>query len=204
MFIQKELPYQFPALEPIIDAKTMEIHYTKHHAGYVTKLNDAISAYPELLAKPVDNLISDIKSLPESIRTAVQNHGGGHANHTLFWEIMTDEKGTLPSADLVAAINKKFEALDAFKEGFSDTALKRFGSGWAWLVMKSDKTLEVYSTANQDSPIMQGDTPLIGLDVWEHAYYLNYQNRRADYISAWWNIVNWNKVSELFTAQLQS
>lgn len=199
MFIQKELPYQFSALEPVIDAKTMEIHFTKHHTTYITKLNDALSAHPDLQEKTVEELLTDIKSLPEDIRTAVQNHGGGHANHTLFWEIMTPEKETLPSADLVAAINSKFESIEAFKEKFSNAALTRFGSGWAWLVVKSDKSLDVYSTANQDSPLMQGDKPILALDVWEHAYYLNYQNRRADYITAWWNIVNWNKVSELFT-----
>ncbi len=199
MFTQKELPYQFSALEPIIDSKTMEIHFTKHHTTYITKLNDALSTHAELQEKAVEELLTDIKSLPEDIRTAIQNHGGGHANHTLFWEIMTPEKETLPSADLVAAINSKFESIEAFKEKFSNAALTKFGSGWAWLVVKPSGELDVYSTANQDSPLMQGDKPILGLDVWEHAYYLNYQNKRADYISAWWKLVNWNKVSELFT-----
>lgn len=204
MFTQDKLSYSFSDLEPFIDTKTMEIHFTKHHAGYVTKLNDATAPFTEFNSISVEDLISDLPSIPESIRTSVQNNGGGHANHTFFWDIMTKEKGTLPSADLVAAINNKFESIDSFKGAFFDCATQRFGSGWAWLVIKADKTLEIYSTPNQDSPVMQGDTPLIGLDVWEHAYYLNYQNKRADYISAWWNVLNWNKVSEIFTQQSAS
>ena len=199
MFTQKELPYQFSGLEPVIDAKTMEIHFTKHHATYVTKLNEALEKASISDFGSIEDLLKNVNNLPEDTKTAVKNNGGGHANHTLFWEIITPQKGTLPSADLVAAINSKFESIEAFKEIFSNAALTRFGSGWAWLVVKSDKSLDVYSTANQDSPLMQGDKPILALDVWEHAYYLNYQNKRADYISAWWNIVNWNKVSELFT-----
>ena len=201
MFTQKELPYQFSALEPVIDSKTMEIHFTKHHATYVTKLNETLEKASISNFGSVEDLLKNVNNLPEDIKTAIKNNGGGHANHTLFWEIMTPQKGTLPSADLVAAITSKFESLDAFKEMFSNTALTRFGSGWAWLVVKADKSLDVYSTANQDSPIMQGDKPILALDIWEHAYYLNYQNRRADYISAWWDLVNWNKVSELFIQQ---
>ena len=199
MFTQKELPYQFSGLEPVIDAKTMEIHFTKHHATYVTKLNEALEKASISDFGSIEDLLKNVNNLPEDTKTAVKNNGGGHANHILFWEIITPQKGTLPSADLVAAINSKFESIEAFKEIFSNAALTRFGSGWAWLVVKSDKSLDVYSTANQDSPLMQGDKPILALDVWEHAYYLNYQNKRADYISAWWNIVNWNKVSELFT-----
>lgn len=202
MFTQKDLSYQFSDLEPFIDTKTMEIHFSKHHAGYVAKLNEAIASFPDLNTKSVNDLISDLSTIPESIRTAVQNNGGGHSNHTFFWDIMTKEIGTLPDANLVAAIDSRFGSLETFKEAFADCAMKRFGSGWSWLVIKPDKSLEIYSTANQDSPIMNGDIPIIGIDVWEHAYYLNYQNKRADYISAWWNVLNWNKVSEIFTLAL--
>lgn len=208
MFIQKELPYQFSDLEPFIDAKTMEIHFTKHHATYISNLNSAIEKLGPYEPRsknftnvPIETLLKSTDHLSADVQTVIRNNGGGHANHTMFWEIMTPQKGTLPSANLVAAINSKFESIEAFKEKFSNAALTRFGSGWAWLVVKPSGELDVYSTANQDSPLMQGDKPILALDVWEHAYYLNYQNKRADYITAWWNIVNWNKVSELFTGQ---
>lgn len=192
-----KLNFDYSALEPHIDAKTMEIHHTKHHQTYVDKLNDALKDLPEISAKPIEEVLRDIDSVPENVRQAVINHGGGHANHSLFWELLTPEK-TEPSERLNAALAELCGSFDQFKTAFTDEATKRFGSGWAWLVIKSDGKLEHYSTANQDSPLMKGDTPILGLDVWEHAYYLNYQNRRPDYISAWWNVVNWTKVSELF------
>ena len=194
------LPYAHDALEPHIDARTMEIHHGKHHAGYVSKLNAAIEGDAELEAKSVENLIADLDAVPEEIRTAVRNNGGGHANHTLFWTIMGPDCGGEPTGDLAEAIDATFGSFDRFKEVFTEAAATRFGSGWAWLAVGSDGSLKVYSTPNQDSPYMQGDTPIIGLDVWEHAYYLNYQNRRPDYIAAFWNAVNWDKAAENFTA----
>lgn len=196
------LPYEYSALEPHIDARTMEIHHTKHHQAYIDKLNVALDGASDLQALSVEDLLRKFDSLPEEIKTAVRNHGGGHANHTLFWESMSPEASE-PSHELTAVIVGKFGSLEKFKEQFAAAAAGQFGSGWAWLVVKADKTLAVYSTANQDSPLMQGDTPLLGLDVWEHAYYLNYQNRRPDYITAFWNLVNWSAVASRYQAVLQ-
>ncbi|AMW98805.1 superoxide dismutase [Rummeliibacillus stabekisii] len=191
------LPYAFDALEPHIDAKTMEIHHDKHHNTYVTGLNDALSGKSEFEGKSVEEIIANLDSVPEDVRTAVRNNGGGHANHSLFWQLLSANGGGEPTGALKEAIDAKFGSLDAFKEKFAAAAKTRFGSGWAWLVL-SNGELEIMSTPNQDSPIMEGKTPLLGLDVWEHAYYLNYQNRRPDYISAFWNVVNWDKVAELY------
>jgi Fe-Mn family superoxide dismutase len=199
-----DLPYPKNALEPHIDAQTMEIHHGKHHAAYVSKLNAALEKHPELQSSTLQELITDLNALPKDIRTAVRNNGGGHANHTLFWQIMGPNAGGEPTGALASAISRDFGSFAAFKESFSNAAVNRFGSGWAWLVV-SDGKLAVGSTANQDNPIMQGvadveGTPILGIDVWEHAYYLKYQNRRPDYIAAWWGVVNWNKVAELFTS----
>ncbi len=193
-----QLPYPYDALEPHIDARTMEIHHTKHHAGYVSKLNAALEGHPELAAKPIDQLLREIDQVPAEIRQAVINNGGGHANHSLFWQIMTPGGGGTPGGALAEAINATFGGFEKFRDTFSTNAATRFGSGWSWLVVRPDGSLAAYSTANQDSPYMQGDTPILGLDVWEHAYYLKYQNRRPDYIAAWWNVVNWPKVQELY------
>ena len=190
------LKFAFDALEPVIDARTMEIHHDKHHATYVNNLNKALESAPELFAKPVESILKEINSVPEAIRTAVRNNGGGHANHTLFWEILTPGGRKSPEGALLADIEKTFGSLDAFMEKFSAAATTRFGSGWAWLVVDNDKKLQVYSMANQDSPLMDNHTPILGLDVWEHAYYLNYQNRRPDYIKAFWSIVNWSFVGQ--------
>ena len=193
------LPYSTDALEPHIDAQTMEIHHGKHHNAYVTNLNAALEGHADLQGKRIEDLISDLDSVPEAIRTAVRNNGGGHANHSLFWTVMAPGGGA-PSGDLAAAIDKAFGSLDSFKEKFSLAGATRFGSGWAWLAVDGGGALQVLSSANQDSPLMQGLTPVLGLDVWEHAYYLNYQNRRPDYISAFWNVVNWDKVAEFYAA----
>jgi Fe-Mn family superoxide dismutase len=189
-----KLPYAYDALEPYIDARTMEIHHTKHHEAYAANLNKALKAHPDLAAKSVEELLADYANLPDSARQAIVNHGGGHANHTLFWQIMGPGKGGEPKGDLADAVKKAFGGFDAFKEQFSSAAATRFGSGWAWLSLDRNGSLHVGSTANQDSPLMEGRTPLLGLDVWEHAYYLNYQNRRPDYIAAFWNVVNWPQV----------
>jgi Fe-Mn family superoxide dismutase len=194
-----DLPYAFDALEPYIDARTMEIHHDKHHAGYTGKLNAAIAG-TDWDSKGIIEILSNIDSVPEGIRTAVRNNGGGYANHALFWTVMGPDAGGAPSDDLATAIDAAFGSFDDFKSTFSAAAATRFGSGWAWLVVKGDGGLDVYSTANQDSPYMQGDTPILGLDVWEHAYYLHYQNRRPDYISSWWNVVNWDAVAENYAA----
>lgn len=194
-----ELSYDFNALEPQIDAKTMEIHYTKHHQTYITNLNTALEKHPELEQESLTNLIENLKNVPEDIRTAVQNNGGGHLNHTMFWEFLSPNKGQEPGEALMNAIHHDFGSFDAFKEAFSNAAKTRFGSGWAWLVMDSNKSLKVVSTANQDNPISEGLTPILGLDVWEHAYYLNYQNRRPDYINGFFEIINWAKVDQLYT-----
>jgi Fe-Mn family superoxide dismutase len=191
------LPYDYAALEPYIDEQTMRIHHDKHHAAYVNNLNAALEQAPDLQSKSVEELISNLDSVPEGIRTAVRNNGGGHANHTLFWEILGPNAGGEPTGALADAINASFGSFAAFKEQFAKAATTRFGSGWAWLVSNGGK-LEITSTPNQDTPVMEGRTPLLGLDVWEHAYYLKYQNRRPDYIAAWWNAVNWNAVSERF------
>jgi superoxide dismutase, Fe-Mn family len=193
-----KLSYAYNALEPHIDAKTMEIHHTKHHQTYVTKLNEAVSG-TEFESKPLEDLLRGISDIPEKIRGAVRNHGGGHANHTLFWEVIGPDAGGEPSGSLAEAIGRDFGSFASFKEAFSAAAAARFGSGWAWLVVNNGK-LAVESTANQDSPLMEGKTPLLGIDVWEHAYYLNYQNRRPDYISAFYNVVNWDEVQNKFDA----
>jgi Fe-Mn family superoxide dismutase len=194
------LPYAFDALEPHIDAKTMEIHHDKHHAAYVAGLKAALEGLEGYEGKSVESILAAIKEVPEAKRQAVINHGGGHANHSLFWTLLSAQGGGAPEGELAAAIDATFGGLDAFKEQFSNAAKTRFGSGWAWLVVNGTGALEVFSTPNQDSPLMDGKTPILGLDVWEHAYYLNYQNRRPDYVSAFWNVVNWAKVAELFAA----
>jgi Fe-Mn family superoxide dismutase len=191
------LPYSFDALEPHIDARTMEIHHDKHHAAYVSNLNKALEGHADLQKKRVEDLLRDIKKVPEDIRTAVQNNGGGHANHTLFWTIMSADGGGEPEGELADAIAESFKSFSAFKEQLSDAAVKRFGSGWSWLSVGKDG-LKVHSTPNQDSPLMEGRTPILGLDVWEHAYYLKYQNRRPDYVAAWWNVVNWEEVGRRY------
>jgi len=193
------LPYPFDALEPHIDAQTMEIHHDRHHATYVNNLNAALEKHPELFDKSLDELLSNLDSVPEDIRTAVRNNGGGHANHTLFWEILSKNGGGAPSGELADAINSAFGSFEKFKEEFTKAATTRFGSGWAWLVVDNGK-LSVTSTPNQDSPIMEGKTPILGLDVWEHAYYLKYQNKRPDYINAFWNVVNWEEVAKRYAA----
>jgi Fe-Mn family superoxide dismutase len=190
------LPYAFDALEPSIDARTMEIHHDKHHAAYVANVNKALEGHPDLAALPVEKLIADLEKVPEAIRTAVRNNGGGHANHTLFWESLGTGKGGEPTGTLGAAIGSTFGSFENFKTAFSDAAMKRFGSGWAWLSRDPQGKLLIESTANQDSPIMHGNTPLLGLDVWEHAYYLLYQNRRADYVNAFYNVIDWDAVSK--------
>jgi superoxide dismutase, Fe-Mn family len=189
------LPYAYNALEPHVDEQTMRIHHDKHHAAYVTNLNAAVDKHPDLQAKSPEELLRTINSVPEPIRTAVRNNGGGHVNHTMFWEIMAPGASGAPSGRLADAIKSTFASFDAFKEQFAKAAMGRFGSGWAWLVDVNGK-LAIESTANQDSPLMEGKWPVFGLDVWEHAYYLKYQNRRADYIGAWWNIVNWDAVAK--------
>ena len=192
------LPYAFNDLEPHIDARTMEIHHGKHHNAYVTNLNAALEGHPELQDKSIEDLLKDLGAVPSDIRGAVQNNGGGHYNHTLFWPSMSSNGGGMPSGDLAAAIDSTFNDFESFKAKFSTAAATRFGSGWAWLSIDGNSNLVISSTANQDNPISEGMSPILGLDVWEHAYYLNYQNLRPDYISAWWNIVDWNKVAERF------
>ena len=194
------LPYANNALEPHIDAQKMEIHHDRHHNAYVTNLNAALDKHPELHDKSLEALISDLNAVPEDIRTAVRNNGGGHANHSLFWTTIGPNAGGQPTGALAAAIDSELGGLDAFKQAFAQAATTRFGSGWAWLAVTKDGKLKVYSLPNQDSPIMEGDTPLLGLDVWEHAYYLKYQNKRPDYIAAFWNVVNWNEVGKLYDA----
>ena len=191
------LPYDYAALEPHIDEQTMRIHHDKHHAAYVTNLNAALETHPNLQQKSVQDLIRGINTVPEEIRKAVRNNGGGHVNHTMFWEIMGPGKGGAPRGRVGDAIKSSFGSFDTFKEQFAKAAMGRFGSGWAWLIDTGGK-LTIESTANQDSPLMEGKWPVFGLDVWEHAYYLKYQNRRPDYINAWWNVVNWDAVNELF------
>ena len=192
------LPYDHDALEPHIDAETMRIHHSKHHQGYVNNLNAALEKHPELADKSLEELLSNLDSVPEDIRTAVRNNGGGHANHSLFWPCMAPGSGGTPSGELADAIDSTFGSFDAFVEMFSKAAATRFGSGWGWLCVDGDGGLVVTSTANQDNPVSDGLKPILGLDVWEHAYYLNYQNRRPDYVKAWWNVVNWEQVSENF------
>ncbi|RKN71273.1 superoxide dismutase [Paenibacillus ginsengarvi] len=194
------LAYANNALEPHIDAQTMEIHHDRHHNTYVTNLNAALDKHPELHDKSLEALIADLNAVPEDIRTAVRNNGGGHANHSLFWTTIGPNAGGAPTGALAAAIDSELGGFDAFKQAFAAAATTRFGSGWAWLAVSKDGKLKVYSLPNQDSPIMEGDTPLLGLDVWEHAYYLKYQNKRPDYIGAFWNVVNWNEVGKLYDA----
>jgi superoxide dismutase, Fe-Mn family len=194
-----QLPYAYDALEPHIDKETMNIHHTKHHNAYVTNLNNALQGQDELLSKSVEEVISNLDAVPESARTAVRNNGGGHANHSLFWKVLSPNGGGLPTGELADAINQKFGSFESFKEEFGKAAATRFGSGWAWLVVNNGQ-LEVTSTPNQDSPLMEGKTPILGLDVWEHAYYLKYQNRRPEYVTSFWNVVNWDEVSQRFNA----
>ncbi|MDT0003061.1 superoxide dismutase [Listeria cossartiae subsp. cayugensis] len=194
-----KLPYTYDALEPNFDKETMEIHYTKHHNTYVTKLNEAVAGHPELASKSAEELVANLDSVPEDIRGAVRNHGGGHANHTLFWSILSPNGGGAPTGNLKAAIESEFGTFDEFKEKFNAAAAARFGSGWAWLVVNGGK-LEIVSTANQDSPLSDGKTPVLGLDVWEHAYYLKFQNRRPEYIDTFWNVINWDEANKRFDA----
>src|SRR5712664_3453503 len=199
-FTVPPLPYAFDALEPHIDKMTMEIHHDKHHAAYVTNVNKALESAPNLANKPIEELLANnCAAIPENIRTAVRNNGGGHYNHSMFWTILGPKAGGEPSGNLAAAINSTFGGFAGFKEKFGAAATGRFGSGWAWLVKAGDK-IDIISTANQDSPIMEGKFPVIGLDVWEHAYYLKYQNRRPEYIAAWWNLVNWKEAEKRFNA----
>ncbi|MEN8242853.1 MAG: superoxide dismutase [Chloroflexota bacterium] len=193
-----KLPYAYEALEPHIDARTMEIHHSKHHQGYTNNLNAALEKHPELASKSAGDLLSDLGSVPEDIRTAVQNNGGGYKNHKIFWNIMSPDGGGQPGGELAKEINAAFGDFESFKAAFGKAAATRFGSGWAWLSKKSDRSLVITSSANQDNPLMEGLSPILGLDVWEHAYYLNYQNRRADYITAWWNVVNWDEVARRY------
>lgn len=195
-----KLPYEYNALEPYIDAKTMEIHHTKHHQAYIDKLNTALEKYPELAEKPVEDLLKDLNAVPEDIRTAVRNHGGGHYNHSLFWTMMGSGMGGKPAGELSTAIDSAFGSFEDFQKQFADAAAARFGSGWVWLTKDSGGKLEITSTANQDSPISEGKAVLLGLDVWEHAYYLHYQNKRPDYVNAWWNVVNWDEVEKRYGA----
>jgi len=195
-----KLVYPYDALEPHIDARTMEIHHSKHHAAYVNNLNAALEAHAALKDKPVESLIADLASVPEAIRTAVRNNGGGHANHTLFWSIMGPGAGGEPTGSLKKEIDRAFGGFAGFKEELTKSAMTRFGSGWAWLVVDAANQLKVLSTANQDSPVSDGMKPLLMVDVWEHAYYLKYQNRRADYLTAWWNTVNWAEVNRRYEA----
>lgn len=198
LFELPALKFAFDALEPAIDARTMEIHHDKHHAAYVTNLNKALESAPEFYGQPIEEVLRGISKVPEAIRTAVRNNGGGHANHSLFWEVLNPGGKKAPEGALLADLEKTFGSFDAFVEKFNGAATTRFGSGWAWLVLDGEKKLQVYSTANQDSPFMDGHSPVLGLDVWEHAYYLNYQNRRPDYVKAFWSVVNWSFVEKQY------
>ncbi len=193
-----DLPYAFDALEPHIDAKTMEIHHDKHHGTYTTRLNEALEKHPNLQGKSIDELLGSIESIPDDIRTSVRNNGGGYANHNLFWTLMGPDGGGEPGGALAQAITQTFGSFADFKKKLTDTAVGQFGSGWGWLVKDRSGKLDVYGTPNQDSPVMKGHTPILGVDVWEHAYYLKYQNRRPDYLQAWWNTVNWREVEKKF------
>jgi Fe-Mn family superoxide dismutase len=203
MYQLPELPYSFDALEPYIDAETMELHYSKHHQTYLNNLNNALEGHENWQNLPIEDLLKSIDQLPENIRTQVRNNGGGYYNHSLFWKMMAPHSDLKPQGELLSKIDELYGSFGLFKEQFSKEALGRFGSGWAWLVLNGDQELEIYSTPNQDTPIVEGFTPLLGLDVWEHAYYLKYQNRRAEYIDAWWNVIDWNYVSELYTKSRQ-
>ncbi|MDO8574411.1 MAG: superoxide dismutase [bacterium] len=198
-----KLPYAYDALEPYIDAKTMEIHHTKHHQGYVDKLNAALEKFPQFSDETTDNLVKGLANLPEEIRITIRNNAGGHYNHSMFWKLMEPKGGGEPAGKIAQAINKTFASFEKFKEVFTYTAANRFGSGWAWLSVTNLGGLEISSTANQDNPTMEGKTPILGLDVWEHAYYLKYQNKRPDYIEAWWHVVNWERVEENYNEALE-
>ena len=195
------LPYDYSALEPYIDTQTMQLHHDKHHAAYVNNLNTALQSHTEFASRSAEDLIRRINDVPESIRTAVRNNGGGHVNHSMFWQIMKPNGGGQPGGELGSAIDQTFGSFDQFKAAFNDAGVKRFGSGWAWLVLDSSGKLSVISSANQDSPLMDGLYPVMGNDVWEHAYYLKYQNRRPDYLAAWWNVVNWDEIEKRFNAK---
>jgi len=199
-FTLPKLPYAYDALEPHIDARTMEIHHTKHHQAYINNANAALEKHSGLGDRSAEDLLRDLASVPEDIRTAIRNNAGGHANHTLFWTVMAPKAGGAPQGELATAVDAAFGDFDKFKEHFETAAKTRFGSGWAWLSRKTDGGLVVTSTANQDSPLSEGLTPILGLDVWEHAYYLKYQNRRPEYVSAFWNVVNWDEVAKRFKA----
>jgi Fe-Mn family superoxide dismutase len=192
------LPYDYSALEPHIDTQTMQLHHDKHHAAYVNNLNAALQNNSEFASLPIDELVRRLNDVPENIRTAVRNNGGGHANHSMFWKIMTPNGGGEPTGELASAIQQAFGSFDAFKTAFNDAGTKRFGSGWAWLVLDRNGKLQVMSTANQDSPLTEGLYPVMGNDVWEHAYYLKYQNRRPEYLNAWWNVVNWDEIASRY------
>jgi len=194
------LPYDYAALEPHIDTETMHLHHDKHHQTYITNVNKALESHPDLAALPVEQLIADLNRVPEDIRTVVRNNGGGHANHSFFWQIMAPNAGGAPTGPVAEAINSTFGSVDAFKEQLAKAAAGQFGSGWAWLVADNSGALKVMGTPNQDSPISQGLTPLLGIDVWEHSYYLKYQNKRPDYVVAWWNTVNWSEVNKRYQA----
>jgi Fe-Mn family superoxide dismutase len=196
-FTLPKLPYDYEALEPHIDAETMKIHHDFHHKAYVDNLNKALAGHEDLLKKPIDQLLRGIKEVPEAIRTAVRNNGGGHANHSMFWEIMGPKAGGQPTGALAKAIDEAFESFDKFQTKLSQAAITRFGSGWGWLVLNKGK-LEIHSSANQDSPYMAGQAPIMGIDVWEHAYYLKYRNKRADYVKAWWNVANWENIASRY------
>jgi Fe-Mn family superoxide dismutase len=198
------LPYAFDALEPHIDARTMEIHHDKHHAAYVNNLNNALKDHPELAAKPVNELIANFSAIPEGIRNAVRNNGGGHSNHTFFWELLTPGGASAPVGKLAEAITTTFGSVDEFKAKFEAAGVGRFGSGWAWLIVNKQGALEIVSTPNQDSPITDGNKTVIGNDVWEHAYYLHYQNRRPDYLKAWWNVLNWDHAEQNYQTALKA
>ena len=202
-FVLPPLPYAYDALNAYIDSKTMTFHHDKHHAGYVKKLNEAIAKHPELKGKSVEELLRNLNSVPEDIRTAVRNNGGGHANHTMFWEIMTPNGKGKPTGMIAQAINDTFGNFETFKQEFNEAGKSRFGSGWVWLILTQDGKLEITSTANQDSPFLEGNYPVMGNDVWEHAYYLKYQNRRGDYLNAWWNVVNWEEVNKRYSSHRQ-
>ena len=197
-FTLPALPYAYDALEPYIDSQTMTLHHDKHHAGYVKNLNEAIALNPDLIGQSVEELLQNLDTLPEDIQTTVRNNGGGHANHTMFWSIMTADGQNEPTGEIAEAIDTTFGDFPTFQAEFNDAGKKRFGSGWAWLVMNDRGELEVTSTANQDSPLIEGKYPILGNDVWEHAYYLKYQNKRDDYLEAWWNVVNWTEVNKRF------
>ncbi len=192
------LPYDYSALEPYIDTQTMQLHHDKHHAAYVNNLNAAVQNNSEFASLPIDELVRRLNDVPENIRTAVRNNGGGHANHSMFWKIMTPNGGGEPTGELASAIQQAFGSFDAFKTALNDAGVKRFGSGWTWLVLDRNGKLQVMSTANQDSPLTEGLYPVMGNDVWEHAYYLKYQNRRPEYLNAWWNVVNWNEIARRY------